>query len=323
MDLSIIVVAYNVKDLVQKCLSKVTASSDTLSKEIIYVDNGSTDGTVEMVGADFPGVILIRNSKNLGFGKANNIGFEKAHGEFILMLNADAFIGPDALQKTVGFMRDHPEAGILGACLIGQDGKIQPSARSFPTPWRDFMTKLDWGRKFPRNPFLKGIDDLQWDHQSIRETEWVPGCFLMARRKMVEELGFLLRKDFFMYHEDADLCLRAKRKKWKVYFFPEKVLHLGGASSGRFHKTTSAGRQILKYQAESRLLYYRKNYNILFVMASFLFTLLFTVLQSLKRYILGPKDAPPSDAADELQISFDLLIKTRFGSTPFFQEKGL
>jgi hypothetical protein len=119
-----------------------------------------------------------------------------------------------------------------------------------------------------------------------------------------------------MYYEDLDLCLRAKRKGWKVYFFPEDVVHLGGASSGRFHKTTSTGRQVIGYEIESRLLYYRKNYNILFVMASFFSALLFLFLKSAKRLFVPAKNASLSEGMEELRTSFDLLIKTRFGSFP-------
>ena len=141
IDLSIIVVACSIKELVEECLIAVKRSQDRLHKEIIYVDNGSTDGTVEMIKEQFPDTILIESPTNLGFTRANNLAYPKVRGKYILLLNADAFVGTDSLQQSYDFMEQHPECGVLGCRLIIRDGTMQPSARYFPTPWKFFLTQ--------------------------------------------------------------------------------------------------------------------------------------------------------------------------------------
>ena len=141
IDLSIIVVAYNVKELCDECFRAIRASKDTLTKEILFVDNGSVDGTADHVAEHFPEVTLIRSPTNLGFIRANNLAYKRANGKYILMLNSDAFVCENTLQETVDFMRKHPETGVVGARLVGRDGVLQPSARYFPTPLKSFLNQ--------------------------------------------------------------------------------------------------------------------------------------------------------------------------------------
>ena len=143
IDLSIIVVAYNVKELCDECFRAIRASKDTLRKEILFVDNGSIDGTADHVAKNFPEVTLIRSPTNLGFIRANNLAYKQAKGRYVLMLNSDAFVCENTLQETVDFMRQHPKTGVVGARLVGRDGVLQPSARHFPTPTQEFP-KSGW-----------------------------------------------------------------------------------------------------------------------------------------------------------------------------------
>ena len=175
IDLSIIVVAYNVKELCDECFRAIRASKDTLTKEIIFVDNGSVDGTADHVAKHFPEVTLICSPTNLGFIRANNLAYKQAKGEFILMLNSDAFVTENTLRKTVDFMRQHPDTGVVGARLVGRDGVLQASARYFPTPLKTFLNQVGL---LGRVPFVGLLDDLTWDHKSVRDCDWVVGCCL-------------------------------------------------------------------------------------------------------------------------------------------------
>jgi len=286
-------------------------SKDGLKKEVIYVDNGSRDGTTAMIKKKFSIVALIESKENIGFGRANNLGYTKSRGKYILLLNCDAFIGELTLQRVVDYMEKDPECGILGCRLIDKNGQLQPSARKFITPWRLFCLYTDIGRKFPKLSFLKGIDDLTSDHLSIRETDWVNGCFLLVRKRIIEDLGFFLRKDFFMYGEDVDLCLRVKRKSWKVIYYPEDVVHLGGENSRRIAEVTAEGKQIEKYQLESEFIYFRKNYNILYVLEDIFFLLLKDSLHIVNHAI--KKNLRVGQTVKHMKLVFKTAINSGFG----------
>ena len=258
VDLSIIIVAWNVKELCDECLRAIRASKDTLSKEILLVDNGSVDGTADYVAEHFPEVTLIRSPTNLGFIRANNLAYKQAKGEYILMLNSDAFVFEDTIQATVDYMRQHPDTGVVGVRLVGRDGVLQPSARYFPTPLKSFLNKIGLLGKVP---FVGPLDDLTWDHKSVRDCDWVVGCYLLTRKDLIDRMGFFLREDFFMYNDDNDLCFRIKKLGYKVTFYPVDCIHLGGATAKKMGVTTKKGAQVEKWQIESQAIYYRKNYN--------------------------------------------------------------
>ena len=156
-DLSVIIVAWNVKELLDECFSALRKSDDSLGKQIILVDNGSIDGSADFVANNYPEVELIRSPINLGFIRANNLAYKQTKGEFILMLNSDAFVSPTAIRETVLFMRDNQDVGVVGARLVGRDGTLQPSARYFPSPLRLFLAKLGLDGKVP---FTKPLDDM-------------------------------------------------------------------------------------------------------------------------------------------------------------------
>ena len=238
IDLSIIVVAYNVKELCDECFRAIRASKGTLAKEILFVDNGSVDGTADYVAEHFPEVTLIRSPTNLGFIRANNLAYKQAKGKYILMLNSDAFVLENTLQETVDFMRQHRETGVVGVRLVGRDGVLQPSARYFPTPLKSFLNRLGLLGKVP---LVGPLDDLSWDHKSTRDCDWVVGCYLLTRKDLVDTMGFFLREDFFMYNDDNDLCLRIKKLGYKVTYYPVDCIHLGGATTKKMTKTSKKG----------------------------------------------------------------------------------
>jgi hypothetical protein len=310
IDLSIIVVAYSVKELVDECFTAVRNSTDNLVKEIVYVDNGSTDGSVEMIKEKFPEVIVIESPTNLGFTRANNLAYPKVTGKYILLLNVDAFVNKDSLQKSYDFMEQHLDCGVLGARLIGRDGKLQPSARYFMTPWRNFLVKMGWNNN--NISWLKGVDNMQQDHNRILECDWVPGCYLLTRKRIIDELIFFLRHDFFMYFDDIDICLRIKKQGWKVIFCPIDVIHLGGANSEKV-ATVTKGRQIAKLNLESEYIYFRQNYNMLYVLWDFSFIILFHFSRLLKKIFLFKKQ-DIQESWGNIAMATSILIKTRFGN---------
>ncbi len=314
VDISIIVVASSVKELIDECFTAVKNSNDRLNKEIIYVDNGSTDGTVQMVKEKFPETVIIESPTNLGFIRANNLGYPKANGKYVLMLNSDAFVGIDSLQESYDFMEQHPECGVLGCRLIDREGTMQPSARYFPTPWNLFLTNM--GMVKNTIPFLKGVDNMEVDHNNIFECDWVPGCYLFTRKEIVEELDFFLREDFFMYFDDADLCLRIKRKSWKVFFYPNDVIHLGGINSAKLTEVTEKGKFTEKYNLESEYLYFRKNDNVFYVLADFFLIVLAAFLRVIKKVFFFKKNIVIKKTLGRVALAFNILVKTRFGKVP-------
>ena len=311
IDLSIIVIAMNVKELIEECFTAVRNSTDNLNKEIIYVDNGSKDGSVGLVREKFPEVIVVESSVNLGFARANNLGYTKAQGKYVLLLNSDAFIKPEILQKTYDFMEQTPDCGILGCRLVGRDGQLQPSARYFPTPWRMFLEHI--GKTNPKSSWLKGIDDMQQDHNRILECDWVPGCYLLTRKKIIDEMGFLLRHELFLYYDDSDVCLRVKRKGWKIIFYPESIIHLGGGTTKKMAKLTEKGKFIATLYLEAENIYFRHNYNLFYVLSNYFFIVLFAATKSFKRVLLF---RPPEDVRETwgyVALASSILFKTRLG----------
>jgi N-acetylglucosaminyl-diphospho-decaprenol L-rhamnosyltransferase len=308
IDLSIIVVAWNVKELVDECFKAIRASDDSLKKEILFVDNASKDGTAEYVESNFPEATLIRSDRNLGFIGANNLAYRRARGKYILMLNSDAFVFKETLRISVEYMERHPEAGVLGARLIGRDGVLQLSARYFPTPARSFLNRIGLLGKLP---FIRPLDDLSWDHKTVRECDWVVGCYLLARKDLIDRTGFFLREDYFMYNDDNDLCLRIKRLGYKVVFFPTDVIHLGGATAKKMTKVT-ADSQVESLQIESQAIYYRKNYSLATACRNLMLMLLYDCLKAAKHYALGTRSAG-REYREHMKATLAIYRGTGFG----------
>ncbi|RKZ42107.1 MAG: hypothetical protein DRQ49_02925 [Gammaproteobacteria bacterium] len=315
IDLSIIVIALNVKELVEECFTAVINSTDNLNKEIIYVDNGSKDSNVRLVKEKFPEVIIIESPVNLGFSRANNLGYTKAQGKYVLLLNSDAFINQETLQKTYDFMEQNSDCGVLGCRLVGRDGQLQPSARYFPTPWRIFLENI--GKTNPKISFLKGVDNMQQDHNHIIECDWVPGCYLLTRKKIIDEMGFLLRHELFFSYDDADFCLRVKKQGWKVIFYPEEIIHLGGGSTKKFAKLAEKNRlKMVTYNLEAGYIYFRHNYNLFYVLSHYLFIVFLASIRNLKNILLFKKNFNTQASWGYIVMATSILLKTRFGKKP-------
>lgn len=259
---SIIVVNYNTKDLLKRCFDSIRGSAGDLSYELIVVDNGSRDGSAEYLRKEYPDCALIECAENLGFARANNVGYEKASGDYVVLLNSDAFLVGGSLAAAVELMDRHPEVGLAGGRLIGEDGAWQPSARSFPGLWNDFIIATGLSAR-NRQSRIFGRPDLTYlDQGKDILCDWVPGAFTIIRRPIVEELG-LFDERFFLYYEEVDLCRRIKKAGWKIAYWPAiTVIHIGGASTAQFSRklVTKSGMQMGLWRLQSQYLYYRKHH---------------------------------------------------------------
>lgn len=268
--ISVIIVSFNTEDLLKRCLTTLYAVSDHLDIEVIVVDNNSSDGSAAMVASSFPGVVLIKNGVNLGFAAANNQAWKRASGDYILLLNPDAFVTEGAIENAVEFMQTHPGCGICGGRLVKPDGQPDPSARRFPGFFGKLMNISGLHARFPESRFFSGHEFGHINHDKVMKVDWIPGTFTLYRRSMLEQTG-LFDERFYIYYEETDLCRTAARYNWQVYYIPTAtVIHVGGASS-RTHKNKifdSGGAQVLRFRMRSEWLYFRKNNGLASVLAN-------------------------------------------------------
>jgi GT2 family glycosyltransferase len=234
IDVSIVIVNYNVKDFLYQCLLSIRASSKNLKVETIVVDNNSTDNSLPELIPIFPEVNFIPLDNNIGFGKANNFGFEIATGRYILILNPDTLIQEDTLDKMFEYMERSPEVGIAGCKVLNADGSFQlPCRRGFPTPWAAFCKLFGLQNLFPKSKLFARYNQTFRDENESYYIDAIIGAFMFARAELVKELeGF--DKDFFMYGEDLDLCFRTYKAGYKVAYYHEtQIIHYKGESSKR------------------------------------------------------------------------------------------
>jgi hypothetical protein len=226
-DVSIVIVNWNTKDFLKKCLDSVYSHINGISFEVLVVDNASSDGSVEMVKNRFLQVRLIINDKNLGFARANNQAIRISNGRYLLLLNSDTVVLKDTILEMVRFMDSHPRAGIAGSKLLNPDATLQLSCYNIPTLRRVFFEYTFLSRILP---FNSGEIILHFKHNKEKEVGYVSGACFMIRKRLLDEIG-LLDERFFMFAEEADLCLRAHKRRWKVFFIPQaEVIHYGRQS---------------------------------------------------------------------------------------------
>ena len=259
--LSIVIVNYNVKEYLKRCLESILRSEPYQGNisEVFVVDNHSQDSSVEMIKSEFPQVYLISNQKNFGFAKACNQGIREAKEDYILLLNPDTIFPEKGFEKAIVFMEENSDVGILGCKIKDQKGRLLYSARSF----RSLSTSISsshsvLNRIFPGNPLSKRYLLKDLDHSRPAEVDWVSGSCLLARKQMLEQIG-LLDERYFMYVEDVDLCYRAKGKGWKVFYFPGILfVHFLGRSTSQ----NKLNMQLEHHR--SMYLFYRKHFSASF-----------------------------------------------------------
>ena len=241
MDITIVIVNWNTKDLLCDCLESVYETVDDLSFEVIVVDNASRDGSVAMVREAFPAVDIIENSENRGFSAANNQALRVMRGRYALLLNTDAVLTKGAVHELVAFMEGHDEAGMAGGQLLHEDGSRQNSIANFPTLFSLLMNLPLLEVLFPgRYPSKR------YEHREPRAVESVIGACMLVRREAMGEVG-MLDEGYFFFFEETDWAFRMRRAGWKIYHVPSaRIYHLQGRSVGR--------------DARSRMAFYRSRY---------------------------------------------------------------
>lgn len=229
--ITIIIVTYNSKDFIRKCLDSIYKSITKHEFEIIIVDNKSSDNTVDIVYREYKNVHMIRNNKNYGFAVANNIAIERARGEHILVLNPDTIIEGDAIDIMADYLEKHTEAGCVGAKLLNFDGSLQLSCRRFPNFLNVFFGRRSILRYvFPHNPISREFMLEDMNYNCVQEIDWVMGAAMMLRRETLLKTGFF-DEQFFLFVEDTDLCYRMQMEGMKIVYLPSAVIkHYHGGS---------------------------------------------------------------------------------------------
>lgn len=222
MDLTVVIVNFNTKNLLRQCLASVFKQTKGIGYEVIVIDNGSSDGSGAMVKKEFPRARLIKNKKNLGFAKANNQGIRQARGEWVLLLNSDTEIKDNALAKLVAFANKQKDLGIAGPKLVNPDGSLQPSTAPFYT-LPVVAISLFRGDKFLRR-----------SPAGTKRVDWLSGACFLIKKQVIEKVG-LLDERFFMYVEEMEYCYRAKKAGFQTCFYPgAEVIHRArGSTLGR------------------------------------------------------------------------------------------
>lgn len=257
MDLSIIIVNYNTKELLKQTIQSVIDTTKNIQYEIIVSDNNSTDKSIEMIEKYFPEVKLIKNKDNLGFPKGNNVAIKQALGRYILLLNSDTVVIDNCLEKCIKYMDLHNNIGVLGCKVALKDGQLDHACkRGFPTPEASLFYMLKLHKLFPDNKKF-GQYTLSYLHEDeINEVDSLTGAFMMLKREVIDKIG-LLDENFFMYGEDIDWCYRIKEAGWKVMYYPEaKIIHYKGASSKKKRFKT------LYEFHRAMILFYNKHYRL-------------------------------------------------------------
>lgn len=256
MDLSICIVSFKARDLLQESLRSIYATIGKLSFEIIVVDNCSEDGTVEMLKSEFPTVQLIVNDENTGYTRPNNQAMRVSKGRYLVIINPDTLVKPGAFETLAAFLDSHPEAGIVGPKVLNRDGTLQKQCRrSEARPWDAFCYFSGLSRLYPHDKRFSGYLMTYLDEDLTHEAQAVSGSCMMIRREVIEQIGFL-DEDFFAYQEDTDFCRRARLAGWKIYYNPAaQIVHFAGEGGSGVQPFRS-----IYVWHRSYYLYYRKHF---------------------------------------------------------------
>lgn len=259
--LSIVILSWNTRDLLEACLGSLYDAERDLDFEVIVVDNASEDDSVNLVEEKFPRARLIRNDRNEGYARGNNIGIRESKGAFVLMLNSDTEVRGRALETMVAFLRDHPEYGGCGARLVNPDDSVQRACMRFPNLKITLFFDTFVERMFPENPVVRRYFMRDFDHLQSADVDQPPGACFMVTREVVEKVG-LLDEDMFLFYNDVDYCRRIWKAGYKIRFLAEaEVMHHLGASTGKY-------RDFGIEWHRNRVRYYRKHFGRLGVLAA-------------------------------------------------------
>jgi GT2 family glycosyltransferase len=225
IDVSIVIISWKMKNLLEKCLQSILNFSNGLQFELIVIDNNSNDGTSEMIKNNFPEVKLIQNNRNKGVAPARNQGIRVSKGKYIMILDADVELLENSICKLFQFMEKNESCGIVGCMLIDKDGNLQYSCKRFPTFLAFIFRRLEYLNIIKKSKTLKYHTMQEWDHQELAEVDYIIGACQFIRRDVINKIGYYDDKIFYG-PEDIDYCLRIWKAGWKVYYYPyTKIMH--------------------------------------------------------------------------------------------------
>ena len=293
VDMSIVLVCWNNKAYLDPCLKSLYEGGLKSSFDVVVVDNGSTDGSQQMLAEKYPDVMLIQNEGNVGLGKASNQGIEATNGRYVLLLNNDTLVNGPALDVLVEYLDAHPEAGASAGKLLNPDGSFQSGFAPFSTLLEEFL-------------IVTHIGEMLWlgypshgDSNEIKATGWMSSACLLVRRAALDQIG-LLDEGYFIYGDEADLQYRLNKAGWKVVFLPNSsIIHFGGRSMDRWKRR--------KMVYRGKMMFYKKNYSFL---STLLLRLLFFVMSLLKLLVWCVGFLVPSrndQAKKELRSNLDVM----------------
>lgn len=255
-ELSIVILSYNVKELLLNCLESVFLSKGKLDLwQVIVVDNASSDGSVEAVKEEYPQVELIKNKENLGFAAGNNSAISFIKAPVVLFLNPDTVVVDHAIQKSLEVLLSNPDFGAITCRVELPDGRLDYSChRGFPTPWNSVAYFSGLAKMFPRSPFFAGYTALYLDTEKSHEIDCATGAFLMVRKIAGDQINWW-DKDYFFNGEDIEFCYSLKEKDWKIYYYPdEKIIHYKGSSAKQEKSKT------IVHGISAMRIFYKKHY---------------------------------------------------------------
>ena len=317
MELSIIVVNYNVKHFLKQCLQSVYVSAKHISSEVIVVDNNSVDGSVEMIKNNFPNTIIINNKKNVGFSKANNQAIKIAKGGIVLMLNPDTVIQEKTLKYVLNFINVTNNVGAVGIKMVDGKGNFLPeSKRSLPKPSTAFYKIFGLSRVFPNSKKFGKYHLNFLDKDKIHEIDVISGAFLMTKKSVLEEVGFLDER-FFMYGEDIDLSYRIQKKGYINYYLPDhSIIHYKGEST----KKTSVNYIFTFYNA--MILFVKKHYDkkdASILISVIKLAIMFRALISITKRLITKLTLPIIDA---VTFFLGIVLIKNFWATNYFSNEN-
>ena len=255
MDVSIVIVSWNTRDILSDCLRSVFEQTKEVSFEVFVIDNSSHDGSADMVRAEFPRVKLIENAQNRGFAAASNQGLRLASGRYTLLLNPDTLILDDAISRCVRYADLHSDVGVVGCQVLEDENRISNTGFSFPTPLNLFLALSGLSRAFPRSRLFGRPELGWWDRDSEQDVDVVAGMFMLVRREAIAQVG-LMDKSYFVYSEETDWCYRFSRAGWRRVFTPSaRIVHLDGGGKS----TSQVSSKMFVQMQKSSMIYHRKN----------------------------------------------------------------
>jgi len=255
-DISTIIVNLNTRELLRACLSSVYAEGSAVRNEIIVIDNGSTDGSTEMVAREFPTVRLVRNRSNEGFARPNNVGMQMAAGRYIFLLNSDAALHSGALGRLSAFLDNNPKAGGCGPRLLSPDGRQQRSVRGFPSLWTHFFDMFLMDKIFPWVRLFGRGEMSYFSYDETQDVDHVMAAAFLIRREVLTTAGALDER-FSIYYNDMDWCYRIKENGWKIFYVHDAVVtHHGGTTVAALNRDFSRFNELY----DNVMLFYQKRY---------------------------------------------------------------